>query len=120
MRALFASAALTAAVALAGCSPDSIAPAGRAMAPLSEQTLALISEKNMDKGSPILVRLFKYGGTSSDAVLIWGDGTDGSRFRIQHQFTDAERGVYLMQIYLFWPASGAQYSRGSVSPILVE
>ncbi len=29
------------------------------MAPLSEKTLALISEKNMDKESPILIRIFK-------------------------------------------------------------
>src|SRR5690348_6130341 len=73
MRALFASAALTAAVALAGCSPDSIAPAGRAMAPLSEQTLALISEKNMDKGSPILVRLFK----EESELEVWKQTRDG-------------------------------------------
>jgi murein L,D-transpeptidase YafK len=49
---------IVAAVALAGCNADSIAPNGRAMAPLSDKMLALISEKNMDKDSPILVRIF--------------------------------------------------------------
>jgi murein L,D-transpeptidase YafK len=58
-RTLLASAAIAAAVMLSGCSEDSIAPAGRAAAPLSDKTLALIAAKDMDKGSPILVRVFK-------------------------------------------------------------
>ena len=59
VRALLTAASLAAAVALAGCNADDIAPTGRAMAPLSQKTLALIAEKNMDKDSPILVRIFK-------------------------------------------------------------
>ena len=59
VRALLASAAVAAAVALAGCNADDIAPNGRAQAPLSQKTLSLISEKNMDKESPILIRIFK-------------------------------------------------------------
>jgi murein L,D-transpeptidase YafK len=58
-RALLASAAIAAAVMLAGCNADDISPTGRAGAPLSEKTLALMSSKDMDKGSPILVRVFK-------------------------------------------------------------
>jgi murein L,D-transpeptidase YafK len=59
-RALLASAALCVAVTLGGCNyADSIAPTGRAQAPLSDKTLALLEEKQMDKDSPILVRLFK-------------------------------------------------------------
>jgi murein L,D-transpeptidase YafK len=58
-RALLASAAIAAAVMLSGCDESSIAPTGRAAAPLSDKTLALISSKNMDKESPILVRVFK-------------------------------------------------------------
>jgi murein L,D-transpeptidase YafK len=59
LRALLAPAAVAAAIALAGCDADGIAPTGRAQAPLSEKTLALIESKNMDKDSPILVRIFK-------------------------------------------------------------
>jgi murein L,D-transpeptidase YafK len=58
-RALLALAAVVAAVALAGCDPDSIAPTDRSQAPISEKTLADIDAKNMDKDSPILVRIFK-------------------------------------------------------------
>jgi murein L,D-transpeptidase YafK len=59
VRALLASAAIVAAIALAGCNADGVVPDGRAQAPLSDQTLALIDSKNMDKASPILVRVFK-------------------------------------------------------------
>ena len=54
-----ASAAIAAAIALAGCDADSITPTGRAQAPISEKTLAEIAAKNMDKESPILARIFK-------------------------------------------------------------
>lgn len=59
VRTLLASAALLAALALAGCDPSDIPTNGRAQAPLSEKTLAEMTSKNMDKESPILVRLFK-------------------------------------------------------------
>jgi hypothetical protein len=49
IRALLAPAAVAAAIALAGCNADGIVPAGRAQAPLSEKTVALIESKNMDK-----------------------------------------------------------------------
>jgi murein L,D-transpeptidase YafK len=58
-RALLASAAIAAAIALAGCDTDSVVPTGRAQAPLSDRMIAEIQSKNMDKDSPILVRLFK-------------------------------------------------------------
>ena len=59
-RALLTSAAITAAAALAGCDPGSMPTAsGRHMQPLSEPILAEIKAKNMEKGSPILLRIFK-------------------------------------------------------------
>ena len=72
-RALLASAALAAAVVLAGCDTDGIVPTGRAAAPLSEKTLALFSEKNMDKESPILVRIFK----EEAEMEMWKKNRDG-------------------------------------------
>ena len=58
-RAMLASAAIAAAVTLAGCDTDSVAPSGRASAPLSDKMLAQLQEKHMEVGSPILVRLYK-------------------------------------------------------------
>ena len=72
-RALLASAALAAAIALAGCNADSIAPAGRSQAPLSEKTLAEIEAKHMDKESPILVRIFK----EEAEMEVWKKNRDG-------------------------------------------
>jgi murein L,D-transpeptidase YafK len=61
VRTLLASAALAAAVALAGCNTDGtgVALSGRALQPLSDKMLSQIEQKNMTKESPILVRLFK-------------------------------------------------------------
>ncbi len=72
-RALLASAAIAAAIALAGCDADSITPTGRSQAPISDKTLAEIAAKNMDKESPILARIFK-----EEAELeIWKKNRDG-------------------------------------------
>jgi len=59
VRALLASAAVAATIALAGCDPDSVVPSGRSQAPLSEKTLAELEARQMNKDSPILVRIFK-------------------------------------------------------------
>ncbi len=60
VRSLLASAALAAAIALSGCQTDgNVASNAKAMKPLSDKMIAEISEKNMEKDSPILVRLFK-------------------------------------------------------------
>jgi murein L,D-transpeptidase YafK len=58
-RALLASATIAAAIGLAGCDPDSISPMVGSQSPISEKTLADISAKDMEKDSPILVRIFK-------------------------------------------------------------
>ncbi len=72
-RALLASAAVAAAITLAGCDPDSITPTGRSQAPLSEKTLAEIEAKHMDKESPILARIFK----EEAEMEIWKKNRDG-------------------------------------------
>lgn len=72
-RALIAPAVLVAAVTLAGCNGENLTPTGRAQAPLSEKMLALMAEKRMDKGSPILVRLFK----EESELEVWKQNADG-------------------------------------------
>ena len=73
-RALLASAAVAAAIALAGCDADTITPlGGRAKAPISEKTLAEMATKNMDKESPILARIFK----EESEMEIWKKNRDG-------------------------------------------
>jgi murein L,D-transpeptidase YafK len=61
VRVFIASAAIGAGVMLAGCNSDEIALAtnSKANQPVSPKLLAVMTEKDMDLQSPILVRLFK-------------------------------------------------------------
>jgi len=59
IRALMVSAALATGTLLAGCNGDSLSQGAKANRPIPEKLLAEIESKNMDKGSPMLVRLFK-------------------------------------------------------------
>jgi murein L,D-transpeptidase YafK len=72
-RALQVVATVAAAITLAGCNADGIAPTGRAQAPLSEKILSEIASKNMDKDSPILARIFK----EEAEMEIWKKNRDG-------------------------------------------
>jgi murein L,D-transpeptidase YafK len=60
VRTLMASAALAAAVMLSGCKTEGVFPSSaRANAPIPPALLAEMEKKNMDKSSPLLVRIFK-------------------------------------------------------------
>lgn len=74
MRALLATSAIAASLVLAGCNGDDLTPNGKASKPIPEKLLSEISEKNMDKESPILVRIFK-----QEAELeVWKQDRSGS------------------------------------------
>jgi murein L,D-transpeptidase YafK len=73
VRALLVSAAAAAALALAGCDPQDVTPTGRSLAPLSEKMQADLAAKHMDKGSPILARLFK----EESELEVWKQTEDG-------------------------------------------
>jgi hypothetical protein len=68
----------------------------------------------------VLVRFWRYGGTADHAVLLWGTVTRSGTFTVDVAFTQAQRGLYAMEVFLFWPNSGTQYPRGIVTPVLVE
>lgn len=59
MRGLLISAALTASLVLSGCNGDGLSPSAKANKPIPEKLLKEMDAKNMDKSSPMLVRLFK-------------------------------------------------------------
>jgi murein L,D-transpeptidase YafK len=74
LRTLLASAAIAAALTLAGCDTDGgVVPSGRALAPLSDKMLADIEQKSMSKESPILVRLFK----EESELEVWKQDNSG-------------------------------------------
>jgi murein L,D-transpeptidase YafK len=74
VRSLLASAAIAAAIALAGCDTDSPPTlSGRSMQPLSERMLTEIDRRNMEKESPILVRIFK----EESELEVWKEDKTG-------------------------------------------
>jgi murein L,D-transpeptidase YafK len=75
MRTLLASAAVAAAVALAGCDTDGGVPAvnGRHMQPISDRLLTDIENKNMAKESAILLRIFK----EESELEVWKEDKTG-------------------------------------------
>jgi murein L,D-transpeptidase YafK len=83
VRALLASAAIAAALALASCDTDSSTSAvsGRHMQPLSDRMLAEIESKNMAKESPILMRVFK----EESELEVWKEDKSG-RFALLHTY----------------------------------
>ncbi|MPZ39005.1 MAG: hypothetical protein GEU95_13255 [Rhizobiales bacterium] len=73
VRSLLASAAIFAAVALAGCDTDTAAPTLRSLQPLSPQMIAAIEKRHMSKESPILVRIFK----EESELDVWKEDQSG-------------------------------------------
>lgn len=74
LRTLALSAALVGTVALSGCKTEGTLPyAGKAQAPIPPRLLAEIADKNMDVGSPMLVRVFK---TESE-LEVWKQDRSG-------------------------------------------
>lgn len=70
--------------------------------------------------SAMLVRFWKYEGDSDNSVRFQGDVTRSGTFTMNIEFTAAQRGLYWMEIFLFWPESGGQTPRSVLTPILVE
>ena len=68
----------------------------------------------------IIIRFWKYGGSSGDAIRISGRVDERLSFRAEKTFGASERGVYQMDVFLFYPDSGSQFSRTALSPIIVE
>jgi murein L,D-transpeptidase YafK len=73
VRPLLASAAIAAALLLAGCDTDGVSPSLRSLQPLSATMVTEIEQKNMSKESPILVRLYK----EESELEVWKEDRNG-------------------------------------------
>jgi murein L,D-transpeptidase YafK len=73
VRPLLASAAVAATLLLAGCDTDNPSPSLRSLQPLSASMVAEIERQNMNKESPILVRLFK----EESELEVWKEDRNG-------------------------------------------
>ena len=68
----------------------------------------------------VLIRFWKYGGTDGDAVRVSQRVSSRGSFDADVEFRDGQQGRYSMEVFLFWPNSGAQYPRSNLTPIIVE
>lgn len=67
----------------------------------------------------ILLRFPADGVPSSEWKRIFAPVT-GGKFSVRVKFTKSEKGVYQMNVFLFWPGAPAQFPRSSLSPIIVN
>ncbi|HEV8398068.1 MAG TPA: hypothetical protein VGQ37_27520 [Vicinamibacterales bacterium] len=79
----------------------------------------LVKAADRSDVSQILIVLRKYGG-SGPPIRFSGAISARSTFEVTGSFDESQRGVYQMEVYLFWPAAGPQYSRSNLSPIVIE
>ena len=40
--------------------------------------------------------------------------------RLETQFEPRHAGTYMMEVFLFWPGAGTQYSRAALSPVVID
>jgi len=79
-----------------------------------------VSAPDRNDINQVLIRMWKANGSSDSAIRVWADVSSASTFVLEKTFEPRERGVYLLQVFLFWPGSGVQGARATLSPIVVE
>jgi hypothetical protein len=65
------------------------------------------------------VGLIFYRADSPDPVRFFTTVSRSGDFTVDVKFTDAQRGRYSVGVYLFWPNSGPQYGRTTLSSFVV-
>jgi hypothetical protein len=68
----------------------------------------------------VLVRFWKYGGTSDDAVRVSAPISSSGSFQLEHQFQESQKGRRTMEVFLFWPGSGSQFPRVIAGPVTID
>ena len=68
----------------------------------------------------VLIRFWKSGGNSSDAVRVLVPVSRAGTFAADVQFSGSQRGLYSMEVFLLWSNAPPQSARTRVTPILVE
>jgi hypothetical protein len=80
----------------------------------------VVSARDRNDFHAITIRLWKNGGTMADAIRMQVPVTSRSSFVAETQFQPGQAGTYLMEVFLFWPDSGTQFSRAALSPIVID
>lgn len=61
-----------------------------------------------------------YRADSSEPIRFSGEVRRSGDFAVTVRFTESQRGQYSMGVVLFWPNSGSQYPRSTLSTFLVQ
>ncbi len=84
------------------------------------QWSGLVSARDRNDINQILIRFWKSGGTKDNAIEVRARVSSRSSFIAETQFEPSQAGTYEMEVFLFWPNSGSQFSRAALSPIVVD
>jgi hypothetical protein len=68
----------------------------------------------------LAIRFWKYGGNTDNAVLFWATVTRSGTFTVNIDLSAAQRGIYAIHSFLYWPGGSAAQRVGYLTPILVE
>jgi hypothetical protein len=84
------------------------------------QWTGVVSARDRNDINNLLIRFWKSGGTRADAIEVRAPVSSRSSFVAETQFQPGQAGTYLMEVFLFWPGSGTQFSRAALSPIVID
>jgi hypothetical protein len=66
----------------------------------------------------LLIRFTR--STDGSQLRMWTDIGSRASFVVETTFEPKDAGIYVMEVFLFWPGSGAQFSRAAITPILID
>jgi hypothetical protein len=78
-----------------------------------------VTATDRDDFHQILLRYWKYGETSTQSVRFYDPLSASGRFTPRVLFREGEEGLYLMEVFLFWPGAPPQYARCTLTPVRV-
>jgi len=84
------------------------------------QWSGVVSARDRNDFDRMLIRFWKTGGTTDQAIRVTASVSSRSSFIAETRFQPGQAGTYLMEVFLFWPNSGSQFSRAALSPIVVD
>jgi hypothetical protein len=80
----------------------------------------VVSASDRNDINSIVIRLWKSGGATTDAIRVQTPVSSRSTFIAETQFQSGQAGTYVMEVFLFWPGSGTQFSRAALSPVVID
>jgi hypothetical protein len=84
------------------------------------QWSGVVSARDRTDINTIVIRFWKSGGSAADAIRVQAPVSSRSSFVAETQFQPAQAGTYQMEVFLFWPGSGSQFSRAGLSPVVID